>query len=459
MATTYTDATMGARAIGARTDNTGSDVTDLNAEEDRYSQVILTEGWIKPADSFEPVAGSAATMNVIIGSGTAKADFYCVEGNIAGQGMYLVRHDPTTTTVALNAADGSLARKDEIYLVVLDDAYDSTGLALPRLAYRDGTPAASPSVPGPDASWDAYVLLATIDVPAAAADILACTITDERIASTLAIGGITLNDLSDRLLPSGADPLATAAAGTIQPDDGAAVGTANSFARSDHKHAIVTAAAGSIEPDDAAAEGAATSFARSDHKHSIVTAAPTGDLAPDGGNSEGSATSFARSDHKHNVPTASAGNIGTANAEGSSSSFARADHVHRVADMQAVGVKIDTAFDAGGDALTTGAANYHSLSATLPSGWGSAKLVAWGTARYYNDGASTGSMTVRIRIDTTDGDSITAQSEQLRTVALPIPAAEKTITGNATIYVRASYAVSTGHIYDMSITYMMVRVS
>ena len=100
----------------------------------------------------------------------------------------MVRLEGATQTVTLNAADGSLARKDEIYLVVLDDAYDSTTLALPRFAYRDGTPAASPTAPGPDGAWDSYVLLATIDVPAAASDILACTITDERAASTLAIG-------------------------------------------------------------------------------------------------------------------------------------------------------------------------------------------------------------------------------------------------------------------------------
>lgn len=70
-------------------------------------------------------------------------------------------------------------------------------------------------------------------------------------------------------LPSGSDPLTTAAAGIIQPDDSAAEGTAESFARSDHKHAIVAAAAGAATPGDAAAEGTATSFARSDHKHSL----------------------------------------------------------------------------------------------------------------------------------------------------------------------------------------------
>lgn len=92
---------------------------------------------------------------------------------------------------------------------------------------------------------------------------------------------------------------ASGAPTTIQPDDAAAVGTGTTWARDDHKHAIVAAAPGAIEPDDAAAEGSSTSFARADHKHSIVAAAAGAitDLA-----AEGSATSFARSDHNHTLP-------------------------------------------------------------------------------------------------------------------------------------------------------------
>lgn len=54
--------------------------------------------------------------------------------------------------------------------------------------------------------------------------------------------------------------------GTIQPDDAASAGAANSFARSDHIHAITTAAPTTIGTTNT--EGAATSFARSDHVHS-----------------------------------------------------------------------------------------------------------------------------------------------------------------------------------------------
>lgn len=88
-------------------------------------------------------------------------------------------------------------------------------------------------------------------------------------------GGIPAAHASTHL-PGGSDALATAAAGSIQPDDSAAEGTAASFARSDHQHAITAATAGAITPGDSAAEGAATSFARSDHKHSIAAFGSTG---------------------------------------------------------------------------------------------------------------------------------------------------------------------------------------
>ena len=423
MATTYTDATMGARAIGARTDNAGSGVTDVSAEEDRYPQVIFEEGWLKPSGAFQPVAGAGATMNVVIGSGSAKTDYYVVAGDIAGQGNYIVRLAGTTQTIALNAADGSLARKDEIYLVVLDDAYDSTGLALPRFAYRDGTPAASPSAPGPDASWDAYVLLATIDVPAAAADILACTITDERTATTASFGEF--------------DSDTSAVPGTIAADDAASEGTAKTFSRSDHQHAIVTDTPGTIEPDDAAAEGVSDGFARGDHQHAIAAGTPSS-ITPDQSNAEGSATSFARSDHIHNVPAAVAGtiepddsaaegsaasfarsdhqhaiataapsNIGTANSEGSASSFARSDHVHEIADIAAVGFSVARYYSASSGSFASSGTWYDILTTTItkPTGWGSYDIIVMGGYTFAGDGsdADPAYAYARFELDTSTG--------------------------------------------------------
>lgn len=192
--TTYVDATMGASVIGARTDNAGTPVIDLSAEEARYSNLMLGEGYVKPTNAFVPVAGAGATMNTIFGSGSAKADYYLVAGDLSGQGNYLVRLASATETVTLDAADGSNPRIDEVYLVVHDNAYDASSRALPRFGYRKGDAAASPSAPGADSSWDAEVLLLTIQVPTSAADILACTLTDERLGAVLSIPGLTLLD-------------------------------------------------------------------------------------------------------------------------------------------------------------------------------------------------------------------------------------------------------------------------
>jgi hypothetical protein len=83
--------------------------------------------------------------------------------------------------------------------VVVDQSYDPGSRALPRLAVRGGVAASSPAAPGPDSDWDAYVLLATIDLPAAAANIGATTITDERTISQLVVDAPTLeaNDSTD----------------------------------------------------------------------------------------------------------------------------------------------------------------------------------------------------------------------------------------------------------------------
>ena len=186
--TTYTSTTMSVRNVGARTDFAGGAVSDLTAEEDRLAYEILAEGIFSPVNAFQVVAGAGATMNVVIGSGAAKIDLALLVGATAGQSNYMARLDETTKTIALSAADGSLARKDEVYLVIRDDAYDSSTRALPVLAVREGDPDASPSLPGPDAAWKAYLLLAQVDVPAAAADILACSFTDQRVVSAYALG-------------------------------------------------------------------------------------------------------------------------------------------------------------------------------------------------------------------------------------------------------------------------------
>jgi len=181
--TTYTDTKIGIRSITARTNAAGAPLVDLSAEEERYSNYLFSEGWIAPTDAFEPVKGSAATWDVIIGSGAADVDLYVVQGQGTGQGNYVVRLDQTTDTIVVDSSDVSNPRTDEVYLVVIDDAYDSTGLSLARFGYRKGDAGPAATAPGPDPAWNAYALLATVLVPASSTDILASTLTDERIQS------------------------------------------------------------------------------------------------------------------------------------------------------------------------------------------------------------------------------------------------------------------------------------
>lgn len=190
--TTYFDAAYSVHAIQARTNSGGTGVTDLTAEESRLSHEFVTEGWLMEPDSCKVAYGPASTMNVTVGSPYSRRDFYVVEGTATGQGKYMARL-AARTTVAIDVADSLQARKDEIYLVVEDNAYDANGRSLARLGYRTGTAGANPTGPGPDAGWNAYALLATIDVPAGIPDILSATITDERTQSQLLIDAVTLD--------------------------------------------------------------------------------------------------------------------------------------------------------------------------------------------------------------------------------------------------------------------------
>ena len=216
MATTsLKDVSLGIRDVGSRTDFAGSGVTDLSAEEDRFANIFLSEGIVEPDDALQVVAGGAATMNVVVGSGASKTDHYLIEGIASGQGNYLVRLEAATETFALSAADPSNARKDEIYVIVQDDAYDASNRVLPVLAVREGTPSPGPGAPGPDGAWKAYALLSTVDVPAAAADILVCTFTDERVATELGLKAAD-SHLLDGSAPSAFAPVVHEHPGDIE---------------------------------------------------------------------------------------------------------------------------------------------------------------------------------------------------------------------------------------------------
>jgi hypothetical protein len=181
--TTYQDTTVAVSAVGARTDAAGAAVTDYTAEEARLFQSIATPGWVTTG-AFLVAQQTVPAMSVKVGSGTAKADLYIVGGTVAGQGNYLARLDVTSVTVTIGAADVSQPRTDEIYLVVLDNTYDSTARGLPRIGYRKGD--LGGANPGPDTAWKASVLLARVAVAANASTIVAANITDLRAPTRLA---------------------------------------------------------------------------------------------------------------------------------------------------------------------------------------------------------------------------------------------------------------------------------
>ena len=110
------------------------------------------------------------------------------------------------------------------------------------------------------------------------------------------------------------------------------LGTAFGFARADHIHQILSASAVQVSIGDSNAEGSSSSFARADHKHQIDSAAPDVPLTADTTNEEGSESTFSRSDHVHEVvvDTAVTLNPDQANSEGIQQSFTRSDHIHNI---------------------------------------------------------------------------------------------------------------------------------
>lgn len=211
--TTYVSPTVSANTIGARTDAAGAAVTDLSAEEARFTAVLVSEGYLTSTGAFKVNAQDTPNMTVKVGSGTAKADYYCVAGDVAGQGNYLVRLDVATQTMTIDAADASQSRTDEIYLVVRDNAYDASARALPQLGYRKGD--LGGANPGPDASWKASALLGRVAVAAAATTITNANITDQRVQSSSGAISATLVDAKgDLIVATTNDTVTRVAVGT-----------------------------------------------------------------------------------------------------------------------------------------------------------------------------------------------------------------------------------------------------
>lgn len=155
-------------AIAARTNVAGTAADDVDQEELRLPTGAIHEPGYLPStvdqrtnlDAFKVRQNTGSDMNLKVGSGTSKKDAYVLRGTVAGQGSYIVRLDATTKTVAVPAADATNPARYGVYLVVNDTAYSGTA----SRAYVDvvcirGTPAGSPTTPGPLAVWSAYELL------------------------------------------------------------------------------------------------------------------------------------------------------------------------------------------------------------------------------------------------------------------------------------------------------------
>lgn len=193
--TTYLSPTLGAFAIGARTDAAGGAVPDLSAREARLAASPWSAGVLGGANSWRVRQRQAgANMSVDIGSGVAYADTAVVRGD-AQQGAYFVQLDASLYNVTVPAASLSQARVDEVYLVVRDNPFDASSRALPQIGYRRGDDGGG--APGPDGAWTASLLLATIAVAANETQILDADITDGRAFAGLLldmVNGVSVED-------------------------------------------------------------------------------------------------------------------------------------------------------------------------------------------------------------------------------------------------------------------------
>lgn len=163
--------------IFGRTDSAGVAVADVDQEELRMSiGVLLSPGYTPNLldqtanpNSFRVRQDSGANLQLKIGSGTTKLDGYVVRGTVAGQGSYVVRLDAATKTVTVPAADATNPSRYGVYLFINDTAYGGTaGRAFVDINCIRGTPAGSPTTPGPLAAWSASVLLWEFQLPALA---------------------------------------------------------------------------------------------------------------------------------------------------------------------------------------------------------------------------------------------------------------------------------------------------
>jgi len=236
--TEYTDHGARVMALQGRTDAAGHDVVDYSAADARTIAELFTQGAVN-LHSYQPQVGTG--LKISVGSGTPGLDLAILEGQTPGQGNYVVAIDSGTVDIPIGAADLTAARIDTIWLAVEDDAYDSSGRSLARIAVRKGDPSSTPAEPGPDGSWTAKWHIATVHIAAGATALDPSDLHDERTqaAALVAPAGFITRSLFDAHTANFSNPHHVTAAQV-----GLRTNTQNDgrFAPKSHSHAYLTTA-------------------------------------------------------------------------------------------------------------------------------------------------------------------------------------------------------------------------
>lgn len=216
-------AILGRTASGASTG-----VPDVDQEELRFAiTATLAPGYLPSmidqtanTSAFNVRQDTGSNMQVKVGSGTTKKDGYVILGTAAGQGAYIVRLDAATKTLTVPATDATNPARYGVYLYVDDAAYSGTASrAYANIACIRGTPAGSPTTPGPLATYSAYALLWEFQLAANATAVTNTILDNTSISTDRRVAAGTLSNFVGCILTrSGVVNLATSYFGTMAFD-------------------------------------------------------------------------------------------------------------------------------------------------------------------------------------------------------------------------------------------------
>ncbi len=156
----------------------------LAAAADRLvNTVLIYEGVIMRGNpnSFQTLQNTGTDMNVKVGS-TVAFDRAVIQGDSAGQGVFVTEHQNATQVLAVAASDPTNDRIDNVILRIFDDTFDSSGDDFADLEVTTGTPSGSPSPPTVPAG---SFVIAEILVQDGVTQIVTGDITDKRVEAPI----------------------------------------------------------------------------------------------------------------------------------------------------------------------------------------------------------------------------------------------------------------------------------